>query len=48
MALKTASQRTQLMGKGEFRKSIGNPLIIISKHGGTCPLCAKWGGQSVD
>lgn len=45
MAVKTASQRAQLMGEGEFRKKIGNSLIKISKHGGTCPLCAKWEGR---
>ena len=42
MAIKTASQRAFLMGEGEMRKKIGNTLIRISKHGGTCPLCAKW------
>lgn len=45
MAVKTASQRAQLMGEGEFRKKIGNSLIKITKHGGTCPLCAKWEGR---
>ncbi|MCM1286556.1 MAG: hypothetical protein NC213_10295 [Acetobacter sp.] len=42
MAIKTASQRAFLMGEGEMRKKIGNTLVRISKHGGTCPLCAKW------
>lgn len=42
MAIKTASQRAFLMGEGEMRKKIGNTLIRISKHGGTCPLCAPW------
>ncbi len=42
MAIKTASQRAYLTGEGEMRKKIGNTLIRISKHGGTCPLCAKW------
>jgi len=45
MAIKTASQRAQLMGEGEFRKKIGNPLVIISIHSGTCPLCAPWQGR---
>lgn len=45
MAIKTASQRAQLMGEGEMRKKLGETLIKISKHGGTCPLCAKWEGK---
>ena len=45
MAVKTASQRAQLMGEGEMRKKIGETLIKISKHGGTCPLCARWEGK---
>lgn len=45
MAIKTASQRAYLMGEGEMRKKIGETLIKISKHGGTCPLCAKWEGK---
>lgn len=42
MAVKTASKRAQLMGEGAFRKSIGNPLIIITAHNTTCPLCAPF------
>jgi len=45
MAIRTASQRAQMIGEGEFRKKIGNHLIKITKHGGTCPLCAKWEGR---
>lgn len=39
MAVRTASQRAMLMGEGEFRKSIGETLVIISKHGTACKLC---------
>lgn len=27
------------MGEGSFRKSIGNPLIIMSAHNTSCKLC---------
>ena len=39
MAVRTASQRAMLMGEGEFRKSIGETNVIISKHGTACKLC---------
>ena len=39
MAVRTASQRAMLMGEGEFRKEIGETLVIISKHGTACKLC---------
>lgn len=39
MAVRTASQRAMLMGEGEFRKSIGETQVIISKHGTACRLC---------
>ena len=28
-----------MMGEGEFRKSIGETLIIISRHNTACELC---------
>lgn len=45
MAVRTASQRAQLMGEGEFRKQINNPLVIVSKHNTTCKLCEPWQGK---
>lgn len=42
MAVRTANQRAYMMGEGEFRKEIGNPLIIISKHNTACKLCKPW------
>lgn len=45
MAVRTANQRAQLMGEGEFRKKIGNSLVKISKHGTACKLCQVWEGQ---
>lgn len=42
MAVRTANQRAYMMGEGEFRKQIGNPLIIISKHNTACELCRPW------
>lgn len=45
MAVRTANQRAQLMGEGEFRKKIGNSLVIISKHGTACKLCQAWEGK---
>lgn len=39
MAVRTASKRAQLMGEGDFRKYIGNPLVIITAHNTTCKLC---------
>lgn len=42
MAVRTASLRAQLMGEGDFRKEIGNPLVIVTTHGGACKLCTAW------
>lgn len=45
MAVRTANQRAYLQGEGDFRKKIGNPLVIISRHGTACELCQQWEGQ---
>lgn len=45
MAVRTASQRAMLVGKGELRQEIGHALVKISKHGGACPLCVPWEGR---
>ena len=45
MAVRTASQRAMLMGEGEFRKEIGETLVIISKHGTACKLCVPHEGK---
>lgn len=42
MAVRTASLRTQLMGDGDFRKSIGRHLVIALASNAACPLCSKW------
>ncbi len=42
MAVRTASLRTQLMGDGDFRKSIGRHLVIALASNAACPKCAKW------
>lgn len=39
MAVRTANQRAYMVGEGEFRKSIGETLVIISHHASTCKLC---------
>ena len=39
MAVRTANQRAYMVGEGEFRKSIGETLVIISRHSTSCPLC---------
>lgn len=39
MAIRTASTRAYLAGNGEFRKKIGQTLVIVSKHGTACELC---------
>jgi hypothetical protein len=39
MAVRTASQRAMLMGEGEFRKEIGETLVIISRHNTSCKIC---------
>ena len=39
MAVRTASQRAMLMGEAEFRKEMGEYLVIISRHGTACELC---------
>lgn len=45
MAIRTASKRANLMGEGEMRKKLGNPLVYISKHGGACDKCSSWQGR---
>ncbi len=45
MAVRTASQRAMLVGQGEFRKEIGETLIIITKHGTACKLCQPHEGK---
>lgn len=45
MAVRTASLRAQLMGEGDFRKSIGRVLVQSTSHGGACPICQKWEGK---
>ena len=45
MAIRTANKRANLMGEGEMRKKLGNPLVYISKHGEACDKCAKWQGR---
>ena len=42
MAVRTASQRAYMVGEGEFRKEIGETLVIVSRHGGACELCAPF------
>lgn len=39
MAVRTANQRAYMAGEGEFRKEIGETLVIISKHNTACELC---------
>ena len=41
MAVRTANLRAQLMGEGDFRKSIGRHLVQATSHGGACPICQK-------
>lgn len=45
MAIRTANKRANLMGEGEMRKKLNNPLVYISKHSGVCDKCAKWQGR---
>ena len=45
MAIRTANKRANLMGEGEMRKKLNNPLVYISKHSGACHKCAKWQGR---
>ncbi len=45
MAIRTANKRANLMGEGEMRKKLGNPLVYISKHGGACDECTPWEGR---
>ncbi len=42
MAIRTANLRAQLMGEGDFRRSIGRVLVQATSHGGACPICQKW------
>ena len=45
MAIRTANKRANLMGEGEMRKKLGNPLVYISRHSGACKKCEKWQGR---
>ena len=45
MAVRTASLRAQLMGEGDFRKSIGRTLVKVTSHNGACELCTGWQGK---
>ena len=45
MAVRTANQRAYMVGEGEFRKSIGETLVIISRHTTSCPLCKPFEGK---
>ena len=45
MVIRTANKRANLMGEGEMRKKLGNPLVYISKHGGACDKCSPWQGR---
>lgn len=45
MAIRTANKRANLMGEGEMRKKLGNPLVYVSKHGGACDQCTPWEGR---
>lgn len=45
MAVRTATKRANLMGEGELRKQIGNPLVYVSKHGTSCKKCNNWAGK---
>lgn len=45
MAVRTANTRAQLIGEGQFRQEIGEHLVKITSHGGTCKLCSKWEGK---
>lgn len=42
MAIRTANQRATLMAEGEFRKKIGETLVIVSKHGTACKICQEF------
>lgn len=39
MAIRTVNQRAYMAGEGEFRKYLGETLVIISKHATSCKLC---------
>lgn len=45
MAVRTAGQRATLTGEGEFRKKYHQPLVKVTTHGTSCPLCEKWQGK---
>ena len=45
VAIKTANKRANLMGEGEMRKKLSNPLVYISKHSTACDKCAPWQGR---
>ena len=45
MAIRTANKRANLMGEGEMRKKLGNPLVYISKHNSSCDKCSPWQGR---
>ena len=45
MALRTASKRAYLSGKGTKRQEWGIHTVIMNKRGNACPLCLPWVGR---
>ncbi len=45
LAIRTANKRANLMGEGEMRKKLENPLVYISKHNTSCEKCGQWQGR---
>lgn len=45
MAIRTSGTRAYLQGNGEFRKKIGETLVIVSKHGTACKICQQFEGK---
>ena len=45
MAVRTITSQASLQGHVDRMVELKEDLMIVSQHGGSCPLCAKWAGK---
>lgn len=45
MATRTVSGNAMLQGHVDRQLEAGRDLVLVSDHGGSCPICAPWAGR---
>jgi len=45
MSIRTANKRAKLRGEGDFRKEIGETLVLVSQYGACSPTCLPLQGR---